>query len=89
LEKHELLADTTFLVDLSMPVMTGLEATKEIRHYEETRRIKPAIIVALTGLASASTQSEAFGSGINLFLTKPASLAKIRGILQDWKDSQL
>jgi len=38
---------------------------------ERDRRQKPAMIIALTGLGSATSQQEAFSSGVNLYLTKP------------------
>ncbi|CAJ2505800.1 Uu.00g131940.m01.CDS01 [Anthostomella pinea] len=62
------------LMDVSMPVMDGLEATRRIREIERTRKLAPTTIIALTGLASSSTQQEAFASGMDLFLTKPVKL---------------
>lgn len=65
-----------------MPVMDGLEATRLIRAHEQGKRLKPALIVALTGLASAQTQQEAYASGIDLFLTKPVPLKELGRILE-------
>ena len=67
-----------------MPVMDGLTATREIRAIE--RDLPPgsaATIIALTGLASANAQQEAFASGVNLFLTKPVLLKSLRPLLGD------
>lgn len=69
-------------MDVSMPVMDGFEATRRIRAYERDNQIKPAIIFALTGLASESAQQEAFGSGVDLFLTKPVKLKELGMILR-------
>ncbi len=69
---------------MSMPVMDGMEATREIRKLERDRRQKPAMIIALTGLGSATSQQEAFSNGVNLFLTKPVSFSDLRKILNDW-----
>ncbi|PSR81074.1 hypothetical protein BD289DRAFT_45794 [Coniella lustricola] len=69
-------------MDISMPVMDGLEATRLIRAYEQENELKPALIIALTGLASAQTQQEAYASGIDLFLTKPVPLKELGRILQ-------
>jgi len=67
-----------------MPIMDGMEATRAIRNLERDRRQKPAMIIALTGLGSATSQEEAFSNGINLFLTKPVRFKDLRKILNDW-----
>lgn len=69
-------------MDVSMPIMDGFEATRRIRAYERDNHIEPAIIFALTGLASESAQQEAFGSGVDLFLTKPVKLKELGMILR-------
>jgi CheY-like chemotaxis protein len=67
-----------------MPVMNGIESTRGIRKLERERGQKPAMIIALTGLASANIRQEAFSSGINLFLTKPVRFNELRKFLNDW-----
>lgn len=79
---HECCDDLTILIlDISMPVMDGLEATRRIREHEQSKDIIPATVIALTGLASASVQREATAKGMNVFLTKPVSLAGLKSIL--------
>jgi CheY-like chemotaxis protein len=68
-------------MDISMPVMDGFTAIREIRNWEKEMRIKASKIVALTGLGSASSKQEAFASGTNLFLTKPVKLAEVRRLM--------
>ncbi|KAI0112493.1 hypothetical protein GGR51DRAFT_568616 [Nemania sp. FL0031] len=70
------------LMDINMPRLDGLGATRQIREFEAANRLPPAIVIALTGLASASVQQEAFESGVDLFLTKPVKLQEISQILQ-------
>ncbi len=70
------------LMDISMPVMDGLEATRAIRAYEHEKKLAPTPIIALTGLASSEAQKEAFTSGIDLFLTKPVKLKELANILK-------
>lgn len=65
-----------------MPIMDGLEATQRIREYEQASDINPATVIALTGLASAGVQREAIARGIDMFLTKPMSLAGLKRILE-------
>ena len=48
----------------------------------------PALVIALTGLASSSDQSEAFTSGIDLFLTKPVSFKEVGKMLDNWEANQ-
>ena len=70
------------LMDISMPIMDGFAATREIRALEsQCKSSWPANIIALTGLASAKAQKEAIESGMNMFMTKPVQLTKLRTLL--------
>lgn len=71
------------LMDISMPVMDGFEATRRIRALETKSSLTRSLIIALTGLASANAQQEAFASGIDLFLTKPVRLKELSKILEN------
>lgn len=67
------------LMDLSMPVMNGLEATRQIRAFEAEHGIAPrSTIVALTGLASAQDQHDALDAGVDMYLVKPVRFADIQ-----------
>lgn len=71
------------LMDLTMPVMSGLEATRQIRAFERLNSIKPAsMIIALTAMNSSEARQEAFGSGVDLFLTKPVKLSALGKIIE-------
>lgn len=70
------------LMDISMPVMDGLESTRHIRAFEHQHKLPPVSIIALTGLASESAQQEALGSGVNAFLTKPVRLKTLGEALE-------
>lgn len=69
------------LMDISMPVMDGLEATRRIRAHERGGRLRAVAILALTGLSSHSTHQEALESGVDLFLTKPVRLKALGAAL--------
>ncbi|KAK5121862.1 hypothetical protein LTR85_004433 [Meristemomyces frigidus] len=71
------------LMDINMPVMSGFEATRLIRAFEQQHGFQPAHIIALTGLGSASAQQEAFSSGVDLFLTKPVRLKELSKLLDE------
>lgn len=70
------------IMDVSMPVMDGLSATREIRQFERQSKRPRTTIIALTAVLSASTQHEALASGVDLFLTKPAPLKKLKEMLR-------
>lgn len=75
------------LMDLQMPVMDGITATKLIRQHEagSNRRV---IIVALTANDSAGIQDQCMEAGMDDFVNKPSTLAKISDLLGKWlKDS--
>jgi len=71
------------LMDLSMPVMDGLTSTRKIRAHERANNIKPSKVVALTGLASAQAQQEAYSSGVDTFMTKPVKLKELGKMLDN------
>ncbi|RMJ24454.1 GAF [Aspergillus sp. HF37] len=71
------------LMDISMPVMDGLESTRRIRDFEQLTSKSRVRIIALTGLAQADVQSEATGSGMDLFLTKPVRMDGLMSIMKD------
>lgn len=73
--------------DISMPLMDGLESTRKIRQLERAKHIKPATVIALTGLASATIQREAIASGMDLFLTKPVDLKSLQRTLGGYMES--
>lgn len=45
----------------------------------------PALIIALTGLASGRDQTEAFTSGVDIFLTKPVPFKEVGQLLDNWE----
>ncbi|KAI4943476.1 hypothetical protein J4E91_009386 [Alternaria rosae] len=71
------------LMDMSMPVMDGMSATRAIRKHERDNNLPRCSIIALTGLASSSAKLEAWSSGIDHFMTKPISFKVLGELLGD------
>ncbi len=59
------------LMDISMPVMSGLEAARHIRSDEHRRGWPRVPIIALTGNAFDRDRNEALSAGMDGFLSKP------------------
>lgn len=70
--------DIVFM-DLQMPVMGGVEATRRIRGNFQLKH-QPAII-AMTGHALTGVKEECRECGMNAFLTKPVSLDDFRRVI--------
>jgi len=77
------------LMDISMPVMNGIEAARLIREWESaqsqplpSRARTRARIIAMTGLGDDRTRQEALASGIDVFLTKPIRLRDVKTLLE-------
>ncbi|TQN69865.1 Hybrid signal transduction histidine kinase B, partial [Colletotrichum shisoi] len=69
------------LMDISMPVMDGFEATKRIREYERENKLQATTVVALTGLASSDARRDAESAGFDVFLPKPVRFAELQKLL--------
>jgi PAS domain S-box-containing protein len=69
------------LMDVHMPVMSGHEATVELR-----KRYSPdeLPIIALTAAALASEQQQSLALGMNDFIAKPFDAARLRELLIRW-----
>jgi putative two-component system response regulator len=68
-------APEIILMDLSMPGMDGIEATRELRRREETRRIPVIVITAHSGVIE---RLQALTAGADEFLPKPVYMSELR-----------
>src|ERR1700730_10664691 len=64
------------LMDMSLPIIDGWEATRRIRATEVTRRIP---IIALTAHAMAGDREKAIEAGCDEYDTKPVELPRLLG----------
>ncbi|KAI4940865.1 hypothetical protein J4E91_011184 [Alternaria rosae] len=69
------------LMDINMPVMDGYEAVQRIRSYENKHHMAASKIIAVTALQSEAARAEAYGSGFNMFLSKPIKLQDLAKLI--------
>jgi len=67
------------LMDMSLPVVDGWEATRRLKADEATRHIP---VIALTAHAMASDEQKAREAGCDDFDTKPIELTRLLGKIQ-------
>ncbi len=86
LEAAQTRAPDIIIMDLSLPVMDGWEATRRLKADERTRKIP---VVALTGHALAGHSKGAKDAGCDSFLAKPCLpdqlVAELRRMLETGK----
>ena len=71
------------LMDISMPVMDGLQATKEIRQREESTGIHIPII-AITAYALKGDRERCLGAGMDDYMAKPINFNELLEKLRYW-----
>ncbi|KAG9549119.1 hypothetical protein KCU71_g10938, partial [Aureobasidium melanogenum] len=78
------------IIDMSMPIMDGLEATSLMREYEKShpstnsRRTRIPII-ALSGNAMKEQVEEAMAAGTSDYMIKPCKRAQLKLMLEHWE----
>ncbi|MEA5480111.1 GAF domain-containing protein [Pseudanabaena galeata UHCC 0370] len=69
------------LMDIQMPVMDGLEATKQIRQIPSLDHVP---IIAITALAMDNDVERCLAAGANDYLSKPIKLRQLTKIIQQF-----
>ncbi len=78
-DRAQALMPDLILMDISMPVMSGLEATRALRALPATKAIK---IIALTAHAMDSARQECLDAGCDAFATKPVDFAALLTVIE-------
>lgn len=68
------------LMDVQMPELDGLEATKVIRK----RSGKQPVIVALTANAMKGDKEEFLDVGMDDYISKPTAIQNLVGVIKKW-----
>ncbi|WP_134016710.1 ATP-binding protein [Litoreibacter halocynthiae] len=74
--------DLVFM-DISMPEMDGMEASRTIRQLEGIRGSDPVPIIAMTAHAMAGDEERIREAGISHYLTKPLKKDKIHALIEE------
>ena len=73
------------LMDLSLPKLDGLAATRKIRQKKGLKRVP---IVAVSAHDSPETRAEALDAGCNEYVTKPIDFDRLRDLVQRFLPGQ-
>lgn len=76
------------LIDLEMPIMNGIEATRHIRNFEKEVYAGQIPIVALTGHSDKTHEEACRKVGMNGYLTKPVNGKHLGRLLYELKRRQ-
>lgn len=79
LETLESLSPDIILMDMQMPKMDGLTATRAVRDLGQD--VRQPVIIALTANADAEDHMRCLSAGMDLFLAKPLSKQALLGML--------
>ncbi|MEA3491872.1 MAG: ATP-binding protein [Campylobacterota bacterium] len=74
-------------MDIQMPIMDGLEATREILDYEEDEEQKHIPIVALTANALKGDRERFLSAGMDEYISKPLETAELMAVLNKYIDA--
>lgn len=72
------------LMDVQMPLMDGLEATRRIRKYELTNQGSSTPIIAMTAHAMAGDRDICLKAGMDDYMTKPLRPKALMEVLEKW-----
>lgn len=74
-------------MDVEMPVMDGLTATKKLRKWEKAHQKTPTPVIALTAHALKEDRQKCLDAGCDEYLSKPIKKAKLREAIRRFEKS--
>lgn len=77
--------DIVFM-DMQMPIMDGITATKTIRDHSSTVLNHDVYIIAMTANAMKGDDERCLTSGMNDYISKPVSIKDISDSVKRWKE---
>ena len=76
------------LMDCHMPEISGFDASRRIREHEKREGRVRTPIVALTADVRQGIEAECAGAGMDGYLSKPFSQAKLAEVLEQWLEPE-
>ncbi|NCN08488.1 MAG: response regulator [Leptospira sp.] len=80
IEKYEIFSPDIILMDVQMPELNGLQATRSIRNLNKEN----TIIIALTAGTTQGEEENCMNSGMNDFISKPIQFDILNSKIQKW-----
>ncbi|PLX00754.1 MAG: hypothetical protein C0594_15340 [Marinilabiliales bacterium] len=77
------------MMDVHMPEMDGMTATRKIRNGEAGKNNQKIPIIALTAYAMSEDKKQIMDSGMSNFLTKPVNFDRLKGVLEKTESVQI
>ena len=77
-EKVKLSRPDIILMDMKMPVMNGLEASREVLTYDDS-----IPIIMMTAYGEMEVVQKALEAGVRKYITKPFDIIEIRNMVKD------
>ena len=84
-EYFQSLSPRIILMDISMPILNGYQATQQIREIEARDALSMTPIIAVTAHALEGDRQRAQDANMNGYISKPLAINSLRQILYKWK----
>lgn len=74
----------TVLMDMHMPILSGTDATRQIRHWEASSGQARTPIIAMTANVLQEDKLECFEAGMDDYISKPINSTELFKLLKKW-----
>lgn len=75
------------LMDMHMPILSGTDATRQIRLWEAQVGQAPTPIIAMTANVLQEDKEECFQAGMDDYISKPINASDLFALLEKWTSS--